>query len=148
MNRLARALLLLAFLLPSASQARDEDYWQHIYCEGMNLEEHLPSGGYVDCVSPDFAIEVEWTDHWAEGVGQSLYYADATGLKPAIILLCESSEVHAEGLCRSDIIRLEEALKHVDTHIELWECFIDTDKTLADCTRPELASNKADIDAP
>ena len=130
--------LLLVGMLTAAPNARNEDFWQHRYCEGMKIEEHLPSGGRVDCLSTEFAIEMDWVDHWAEAVGQSLYYAGATGRKPAIILICPSSEVHVEGLCRSDIYRLEYALKFVNAPIELWECFPDTDAKLDDCTRPQI----------
>jgi hypothetical protein len=134
---------VLIWLFPTASEAqraprRNEDSWQHRYCVGMKLEQTVPYGGRVDCLSTEFAIEVDWAEHWAEALGQSLYYAGATGRKPAIILICPSSEVHAEGLCRSDMYRLEEALKFVNTHVELWECFPDTDATLHDCTRPQL----------
>ena len=41
----------------------------------MQLEAHLPTGGYVDCLNREHAIEVEWAENWAEAVGQSLYYA-------------------------------------------------------------------------
>ena len=83
---------LLVGMLPTTSKADDESIWQRQYCEGMELEKHLPSGGYVDCLNPEYAIEVEWAQHWAEAVGQSLYYAGATNRKPGIILFCEQSE--------------------------------------------------------
>ena len=91
--------LLLVEVLPTTSVAHDERQWQSQYCEGMKLEKHLPSGGQVDCLSPEYAIEVEWAEKWAEAVGQSLYYADATARKPGIILLCEKSEGPVEGEC-------------------------------------------------
>jgi hypothetical protein len=104
----------------------------------MQLEQHLPSGGYVDCLSPEYAIEVEWAQHWAEAVGQSLYYASATNRKPGIILLCERSEGPLEGLCRSHVYRLGYALKFVNTHVYVWTCAIDKDRTLDDCFRPQI----------
>ena len=142
------AIALLALTLAAASsaaEARNESYWQERYCRGMELEKHLPSGGYVDCLSSKLAIEVEWVENWAEAVGQSLYYAASTDRKPGIILLCESSETHVEGLCRSYIYRLEEALQFVSTNVEIWECFIDTDKTLNDCFRPQI-QGESEID--
>jgi hypothetical protein len=122
----------------STSLAKDEKYYQRIYCVGMELEHILPSGGRVDCLSADYAIEVDYADKWAEAVGQSLYYAAATHRRPGIILLCPSSETHAEGLCRSYVYRLFDALSEVHTPVAVWECFLDTDKRLADCLRPSL----------
>jgi hypothetical protein len=125
-------------MLQTGSKADDEGIWQRRYCEGMELEKHLPSGGYVDCLSPEYAIEVEWAQHWAEAVGQSLYYAEATNRKPGIILLCKKSEGPVEGLCRSYVYRLEYALKFVNAHVHVWTSAIDKDVKLDDCFRPEI----------
>jgi hypothetical protein len=129
---------LVVWLLPTTSGAVDESTWQRRYCEGMELEKHLPSGGYVDCLSPEYAIEVDWAQHWAEAVGQSLYYASATGRKPGIILLCRESEGPVEGLCRSYVYRLELALKFVKPHVYVWTCAIDKDQKLDDCFVPVI----------
>jgi hypothetical protein len=130
--------LLLVGIFPTTSIARDESKWQRLYCDGMELEKHLPSGGYVDCLSPEYAIEFDWSEHWAEAVGQSLYYAGATGRKPGIILLCRESEGPVEGLCRSYVYRLEYALKFVKPHVDVWTCAIDKDLKLDDCFRPDI----------
>ena len=132
------ALSLLAGTFAPTSRADDESIWQRRYCEGMELEKHLPSGGYVDCLSSEYAIEVEWSKHWAEAVGQSLYYAVETGRKPGIILLCKESEGPVEGLCRSYVYRLEYALKFVKPHVYVWTCAIDKDLKLDDCFRPQI----------
>jgi hypothetical protein len=105
----------------------------------MDLDVHLKTGGEVDCLNPEYAIEVEWTKHWAEAVGQSLYYAGDTLRKPGIILLCDSTGYDdAEGLCRSHIYRLETALKFVSPHVELWHCFIKSDANLDACQRLQI----------
>jgi hypothetical protein len=137
---LSLVCLLIVWLFPTASEAqrKNEDSWQQRYCVGMELEKHLPSGGRVDCLSPEYAIEVDWAKHWAEALGQSLYYAGATNRKPGIILLCEQSEGPVEGLCRSYVYRLEYALKFVNDHVYVWTCAIDKDRTLDDCFRPEI----------
>ena len=41
----------------------------------------------VDCLTDEHAIEVDFAKKWAESVGQSLYYAEMTGKKPAIGLI-------------------------------------------------------------
>jgi|SRR5680860_375101 len=137
-NWLVILCLLFVGMLPTVSRADNESTWQRQFCEGMELEKHLPSGGYVDCLSPEYAIEVDWSEHWAEAVGQSLYYAGATGRKPGIILLCRESEGPVEGLCRSYVYRLEFALKFVKPHVYVWTCAIDKDRNLDDCFRPDI----------
>jgi hypothetical protein len=132
------SLAIFGAVFPKSSQAQNEAFWQSHYCVGMQLEKHLPSGGYVDCLDDEYAIEVEWAEHWAEAVGQSLYYAAATNRKPGIILLCRESEGPVEGLCRSYVYRLEYALKLVSTHIDVWTCAIGKDLKLDDCFRPEI----------
>lgn len=132
------ALALLA-IAPAQGHARSERHYQEIYCAGMELEHVLPSGGRVDCLSAEYAIEMDWAENWAEAVGQSLYYAQSTGRTPGIILLCPSSQAHAEGLCRSYLYRLGDALAWVHVPAMVWECFIDTDRALVDCLRPDLS---------
>ena len=91
---------LFVGMISTTYDAEDSKPWKDRYCEGMERENRLPDGGRVDCLSATLAIEVEWARDWYHAVGQSLYYASATGRKPGIVLLCESSEVHVEGLCR------------------------------------------------
>jgi hypothetical protein len=138
MRQSALLVLLAVVMSPTTSGAVNERTWQARYCEGMELEKHLSSGGYVDCLSSEYAIEVDWSQHWAEAIGQALYYASATGRKPGIILLCEESEGPVEGLCRSYVYRLESALKFVKPHVQVWTCAIDRDLKLDDCFRPTI----------
>jgi len=41
----------------------------------------------VDCLTDNYAIEVDFAKKWAEGIGQSLYYSDVTGKSPAVALI-------------------------------------------------------------
>lgn len=43
----------------------------------------------VDCLTKDYAIEFDFAHKWAESVGQSLYYAEMTKKKPAVVLILE-----------------------------------------------------------
>lgn len=43
----------------------------------------------VDCLTDEYAIEVDFAKKWAEGIGQSLYYAQMTGKKPAVALIVD-----------------------------------------------------------
>ncbi len=71
------------------SVKKDEKYYQSKMCSefGGETEYVLFDRTRVDCLSGEYAIEVDFAKKWAEGVGQSLYYADVTGKKPAIGLI-------------------------------------------------------------
>ncbi len=73
----------------SQSVKKDEKYYQSKMCNefGGETEYVLFDRTRVDCLSGEYAIEVDFAKKWAEGVGQSLYYADVTGKKPAIGLI-------------------------------------------------------------
>lgn len=44
----------------------------------------------VDCLTKDYAIEFDFAKKWAESIGQSLYYAEITHKKPAVVLILTS----------------------------------------------------------
>lgn len=68
---------------------KDEKYYQTKMCSefGGKMEHVLFDKARVDCLTSEYAIEVDFAKKWAEGIGQSLYYADVTGKKPAIGLI-------------------------------------------------------------
>ncbi len=100
----------------------------------MELEHRLSDGARVDCLNSTYAIEVDYVDHWAESVGQALYYASATHRKPGIILLCPSTvNKRIYGGCLRDLIRLDGALSLVGRQVTVWACAIDADKTIQTC---------------
>jgi len=68
---------------------KNEKYYQTEMCDELDgqMEYLLPDKSRVDCLTEKYAIEVEWAKKWAEGVGQSLYYAEMTKRKPAIGLI-------------------------------------------------------------
>ena len=65
---------------------KDEKYYQSKMCQefGGKIEYVLPDKTRVDCLTDEYAIEVDFAKKWAEAIGQSLYYAQITGKKPAI----------------------------------------------------------------
>ena len=44
-------------------------------------------GTYVDCLTDEYAIEVEYDYKWKEAIGQSLHYAESTNKKAAILFI-------------------------------------------------------------
>jgi hypothetical protein len=86
-----RLILLLVFplLFVGCSQPTKkyhEKYYQVLLCDELNgeIEYVLKDKTRVDCLTNEYAIEVDFAHKWAEGVGQSLYYAYMTGKKPAV----------------------------------------------------------------
>ena len=82
-------LLIFAFVFAGCSQSTKkyhEKHYQTLLCDelGGEMEYVLKDRTRVDCLTDEFAIEVDFARKWAEGVGQSLYYAHMTGRKPAI----------------------------------------------------------------
>ncbi len=56
------------------------------------IEYRLPDKTRVDCLTDEYAIEVDWAKKWAEGIGQTLYYASITNKKPAVALIVAEGE--------------------------------------------------------
>lgn len=64
----------------------NERHYQTLLCEELSgeMEYVLEDRTRVDCLTDEYAIEVDFAKKWAEGIGQSLHYAHMTGKKPAI----------------------------------------------------------------
>ncbi|MCW5695770.1 MAG: hypothetical protein KIS96_03435 [Bauldia sp.] len=106
-------------------------------CATYEREVRTPAGTYVDCVGLGRAIEIDWTEKWAEAIGQALHYAAETGLHPGIILICRQSQ----GACLAHALRLESTLAHWGIAITVWYCGIEA-KTLAVCDARKLAAHQ------
>lgn len=53
------------------------------------MEYKLEDNTRVDCLTPDYAVEFDFASKWAESIGQSLYYAQKTKRKPAVVLIMQ-----------------------------------------------------------
>lgn len=73
---------------------KNEKYYQTKMCQelGGKIEYVLPDKTRVDCLTNEYAIEVDFAKKWAEAIGQSLYYAQITGKKPAIGFIVEDGD--------------------------------------------------------
>ncbi len=70
---------------------RERDYQVHWCAEmGGTVEYVLPDRTRVDCLTDDYAVEVDFAGKWAEAVGQALYYGKRTNKRPGIVLIMES----------------------------------------------------------
>ena len=43
----------------------------------------------VDCLTDQYAVEVDFAPKWAEGIGQALFYGVKTGKQPGVLLILE-----------------------------------------------------------
>ena len=54
----------------------------------------------ADCLTKTHAVEFDFASKWAESVGQALYYAIVTGLKPGIVLILANPQKEQKYLAR------------------------------------------------
>jgi hypothetical protein len=73
---------------------KNEKYYQTNLCKKLNgvIEYKLPDKTRIDCLTDDYAIEIDWAKKWAEGIGQALYYAQQTNKKPAVALIVSEKD--------------------------------------------------------
>lgn len=93
MGSFSRLLLFLVSIAVisgcfGSSALHEKDYQRH-WCKKHKgeLEHRLSDGTRVDCLTSEYAVEVEYAQKWAEAVGQSLFYAKMTGRKAGIVLI-------------------------------------------------------------
>ena len=92
-------LLLSAFLIVSCSSRPKqhhykEKHYQTVLCDDLDgkIEVVLKDKTRVDCLTDEYAIEVDFGKKWAESVGQSIYYGLMTDRKPAVGLIISKKE--------------------------------------------------------
>lgn len=73
-------------------RAHPEKYYQEKFCNEIDgvSEIILNDMTRVDCIANGYAIEIDFANKWYEAIGQSLYYAMKTNMKPGIALIIES----------------------------------------------------------
>ncbi|MCW5697389.1 MAG: hypothetical protein KIS96_11745 [Bauldia sp.] len=124
MRTLLAALAAAVVLSGSPASAQTEAEMRDRLCAPFQREVRTPAGTYVDCITGLHAIEIDWTEKWAEAIGQALHYAAETGLYPGIILICRQSE----GACLAHALRLESTLAYWGIAMTVWYCGIDAAK--------------------
>ena len=68
-----------------------EAVYQKAWCKGVGgqIEHRLPEGTRIDCLTPVYAVEVDFSDKWYQGIGQALYYAMKADKRPGLVLIKE-----------------------------------------------------------
>ena len=106
-------ILSVSLFLISCSQdskktvvKKNEKYYQTQMCNHLEgeMEVVLHDKTRVDCLTDEYAIEVDWAKKWAEGVGQSIYYAEITKKKPAIGLIMANTKTDERHYKRLSVV--------------------------------------------
>ena len=89
-----------------------EKYYQTQICNQLDgeMEYVLSDRTRVDCLSDEYAMEVDFAKKWAESIGQALYYAYMTDKKPAVGLIVGKKD-------KRFLIRLQRVAKKFDIKI-------------------------------
>lgn len=69
-----------------------EKVYQQAWCgrQGGQTEHVLSDRTRVDCLTGEYAVEVDFAEKWAEAAGQALHYSVMTGKKAGVVLIVES----------------------------------------------------------
>ena len=90
----------------SEKKKHKEKYYQTQLCNELDgvMEQSLLDRTRIDCLTDEYAIEVDFSKKWAESVGQALYYAEMTGKKPAVGLIVRETEKDKRHMKRLKIL--------------------------------------------
>jgi len=98
---------LTVFLLGCTKEVKhNEKYYQTKLCNELGgvMEQSLLDRTRVDCLTDEYAIEVDFAKKWAESVGQSLYYAEMTEKKPGVGFIVRDSKQDKRHLKRLNVL--------------------------------------------
>jgi hypothetical protein len=103
-------LLFLSF----NAYAGNEAYNNNIYCTGINgIQEYtLKNKVRVDCLTNEYAIEMDWARKWYEGLTQAMYYAMKTNKKAKLVLIRDKND-------QKYIDRAKEVIEFYDLPVDL-----------------------------
>lgn len=78
--------------LEAKTKMHEKDY-QKIFCNNLigKIEHVLVDNSRVDCLTSNYAIEIDYGKKWAESIGQSLYYSLMTNKKAAIGIIIDEN---------------------------------------------------------
>ncbi len=104
MTKLFTNMKILSFILcgmmifgvnitKASTMTKNEHYYNAFFCNSVNglVEFRLENGTKVDCLTNEYAIEVDWAQKWYEGITQALYYAMLTNRKAKLLLILKDN---------------------------------------------------------
>jgi hypothetical protein len=91
---LLTAMMIMVATTAFADKAQKESYYSKIWCDANGgIEEVKTSmGTRADCVLDNYAVEVDFDNKWAEGLGQALHYGVEFNKKPAVLLILKNQD--------------------------------------------------------
>lgn len=94
--------LFLTILPASAKRLYPEAEYKKAWCNkrGGVMEYVLTDKARVDCLTPEFAVEFDFANKWAECIGQAIYYGKMTNRQAACVLIMERGEKDLKYLKR------------------------------------------------
>ncbi len=102
---------------PSKSKKIHEASYQQYWCKlhQGKAEVVLKDRTRCDCLTQEYAVEVDFAKKWAEAIGQSLHYARLTGKKAGVLLIVNGKKdtKHAR--------RLKENIAYYKLPIRVWQ---------------------------
>jgi hypothetical protein len=133
MTRWLSFVLLLVGFVCLGDEPSSEVEWVDYIAEtelGLDTESHVEVRLFddkrVDLVVNGYAIEVDWSRKWTEGVGQSLYYATVTDKKAGLLLLVKNSSTERKYLYQALAV-----CRKNQPPISLWAYDVQNKKFLA-----------------
>lgn len=121
--------------VPATAQDHLERDFQARFCAGLVQNRYLPNGTYVDCISTTHAIEVEFSQKWAEAIGQALMYASELERRPGIIVICRPET--SPSVCLKHAYLIEQTVTYWRIGMSVWYCTPE-DISLTDCRYEDL----------
>jgi len=88
--RILTQIILSLIAFSSFSQTYESDFVNLIQKELGGEREVSVTSGYVDLLTDEYAIEVEFANKWKQAIGQALWYGLQTNKRPAIVLIKKS----------------------------------------------------------
>ena len=84
-------VFLVTTMMSQGVSGQSEAHYQLLWCpvllDFQEASVETPSGSYVDCLGSRYAVEVDFSDKWAECLGQALHYAAEMDRAPGCILI-------------------------------------------------------------
>ena len=75
-----------------AGHLHKEAEYRDAWCTKGRTEVTLHDGSRVDCLTENYAVEIEFAAKAMEALGQSIHYARITGTDPAMVIIIETEK--------------------------------------------------------
>ena len=119
MKYLIATLFIVLSAQAWAQRAQKEDYYAQLWCEsqGGQSEVRTSQNTRVDCLLPDYAVEVDFDQKWAEGLGQALHYGVEMNRQPAVLLIIKDHDGKNRDKYKQ---RLESTIQGADLGVKVF----------------------------